>query len=145
MFLKKKNISPLKRELAFFEKIFFYFPQKFLFFLSLFFVFFGHFFCFFFGLVKNHVKSLPKKNKTQKVSEKNKKSGKTKTKFFWEKKKYFFKKTQVLVYGGKYFFFFKIFFSKKKKASKLSVFKNGHFQLCPHKSIGTGTSPPSTV
>ena len=74
--LKKKTISPLKRELAFFENIFFYFFQKFLFFLSLFFVVSDTFFLFFFfGKDFTWFLTNPKKNKKSDKKNKN----------FWEK------------------------------------------------------------
>ena len=83
---EKKYISPRKRELVFFEKIFVYFPQKFLFFLSLFFVFFGHFFLLFFFLVRILRGFWPIQKKSKKMSEKNKKKWQKKTKCFGKNK-----------------------------------------------------------
>ena len=83
------------------------------------------------------------KKKQKKCPKKTKKSDKKKQNFLEKINKYFFKKTKFSFEGGNIFFQKQIkhIFKKKKKVSKLSVLKNGHFQCCPHKSIGNGTFP----
>ena len=120
-FWKKKRFSPLNDNFClFFEKIFFKFFSN-CFFLCTLFLLFGHLFLGDFFL---------KKQGQQhyfffKVSEKQKKVS---------LKKKFEKKWKIFFLKNKYF-------SQKIRVSKLSVFENGHFWLCPHIRLTSGTSP----
>ena len=128
--LKTKTISPLKRELSFFEKILFYFFQKIMFFLSLFFVFSDTFFLVFF-LVRILRGFWSIQKKTKKVSEKNKKKWQKKHNFLGKIKQYFFKKTKFSFKGGGIFCF-------QKKMKKNNIFQKKKSLLnCPFKKTDT--------
>ena len=90
------TFPPLKRELGFCEKIFFYFFQNSLFFLSLFFCF-----CFFVRILRGFW-PIQKKNKKS-VRKKQKKVTKKKQNFLEKVNKYFVKKTKFSFKGENIF------------------------------------------